>query len=132
VAQQPSAASTQLSNDPAGVRAARQFVAGTLRGWGLDGTAEVVVLLTSELVSNAVVHATGSPVGLVIMLDDHGVRVEVHDGNREQPTLRQGNRDREQGRGLALVAALAASWGVQATSTGKSVWFQIRTRSDGR
>jgi anti-sigma regulatory factor (Ser/Thr protein kinase) len=132
VAQQPSTASTQLSGDPASVRAARRFVAGTLRAWGLDTLAAVVVLLTSELVSNAVVHAADSPVGLVMVLDDHDVRVEVHDASPAQPRLRHGNGDREQGRGLILVAALAATWGVEATGGGKSVWFQVRMSSDGR
>jgi anti-sigma regulatory factor (Ser/Thr protein kinase) len=132
VAQQPTTASTRLSSDPTGVRAARRFVASTLQGWGLDGVAEVVVLLTSELVSNAVTHAGGSSVGLVMVLDDHDVRVEVHDANPEWPRRRQGNGDREQGRGLILVAALAASWGVEATGSGKSVWFQVSTSSDSR
>jgi anti-sigma regulatory factor (Ser/Thr protein kinase) len=132
VAQQPSTASIQLASDPAGARDARRFVAGTLRGWGLDALVEVVVLLTSELVGNAVMHGAGSPVGLVMVLDDHAVRVEIHDGNPKQPRLHLGNGDREQGRGLVLVAALAASWGVESTGGGKSVWFQVRTGSDDR
>jgi anti-sigma regulatory factor (Ser/Thr protein kinase) len=132
VAEQPSTASTQLSSEPGGVRAARRFVAGTLRGWGLDTLVELVVLLTSELVTNAVVHATGSPVRLIVVRDDLTVRVEVHDADPAQPRLRQGNGGREQGRGLVLVAALAATWGVEPTGGGKAVWFQISTSSDGR
>jgi anti-sigma regulatory factor (Ser/Thr protein kinase) len=132
VAKQPSMASIQLASDPAGVRDARRFVAGTLRGWGLAALVEVVVLLTSELVSNAVMHGAGSPVGLVMLLDDHAIRVEIHDGNPAQPRLRPGDGDREQGRGLVLVAALAASWGVEPAGGGKSVWFQVRTGSDDR
>jgi anti-sigma regulatory factor (Ser/Thr protein kinase) len=132
VAKQSSTASIQLASDPAGVRDARRFAAGTLRGWGLAALVEVVVLLTSELVSNAVMHGAGSPVGLVMMLDDHTVRVEVHDADPAQPRLRPGDGDREQGRGLVLVAALAATWGVEPTGAGKSVWFQVRTGSDDR
>jgi anti-sigma regulatory factor (Ser/Thr protein kinase) len=132
VAKQSSTASIQLASDPAGVRDARRFAAGTLRGWGLASLVEVVVLLTSELVSNAVMHGAGSPVGLVMMLDDRTVRVEVHDADPAQPRLRPGDGDREQGRGLVLVAALAAGWGVEPTGGGKSVWFQVRTGSDDR
>ena len=85
---------------------------------------EVVLLLTSELVTNAVRHARG-PVGLHLAWSDRDVRVEVEDQSPERPVVRPIDREALNGRGLVLVDGLANGWGVQSTENGKRVWFSL-------
>ncbi|MEU5611340.1 SpoIIE family protein phosphatase [Streptomyces sparsogenes] len=112
------------------VASARTFVRDTLQGWGLTDIVDDAVVLTSELVTNAVVHS-GTTADVVCVRADSGVRIEVTDRYPErelplQTTSRPiGNPDREGGRGLLLCAALASRWGVEYTSTHKQVWFHL-------
>ncbi|MFG2633697.1 SpoIIE family protein phosphatase [Streptomyces sp. NPDC048362] len=112
------------------VATARAFVRDTLQGWGLADIVDDAVVLTSELVTNAVVHA-GTHADVLCLRTDDGVRVEVADRypEREVPLQQEaislGHPDREGGRGLQLCAALATRWGVDYTPTAKSVWFQL-------
>jgi len=85
---------------------------------------EVVLLLTSELVTNAVRHGTG-PVGVALAWGDGGVRVEVEDQSHEWPVVQAMDRDALNGRGLILVDGLSRGWGVLAGGTGKTVWFTL-------
>jgi len=112
------------------VATARSFVRDTLQGWGFADIVDDAVVLTSELVTNAVVHA-GTTADVLCLRSDDGVRIEVadHYPEREIPlqanSLSMGNPDREGGRGLQLCAALAGRWGVEYTPTRKQVWFQL-------
>ncbi|RKN06792.1 SpoIIE family protein phosphatase [Streptomyces radicis] len=112
------------------VATARGFVRDTLQGWGLTDLIEDAVVLTSELVTNAVVHA-GTSAEVRCLRDPQGVRIEVVDRHpeRELP-LAEVSRGRldlssEGGRGLLLCAALASRWGVDYTAIDKSVWFRL-------
>ncbi|MBB1258574.1 SpoIIE family protein phosphatase [Streptomyces alkaliterrae] len=112
------------------VAAARAFVRDTLHGWGLQEVVDDAVVLTSELVTNAVVHA-GTTAEVICLRDREGVRVEVADRHPErelplqEPGLHMGNPDREGGRGLLLCGALASHWGVDYTTADKRVWFRL-------
>lgn len=118
--------------DPVGrsVAAARAFVRDTLQGWGFTDVVDDAVVLTSELVTNAVVHA-GTAADVACLRTEGGVRVEVADRYPEREVPLQsagvhfGSPDREGGRGLLLCAALASRWGVEYTATYKQVWFQL-------
>lgn len=120
------------SFDPVGrsVATARAFVRDTLQGWGYADVVDDAVVLTSELVTNAVVHA-GTSADVLCLRTEDGVRVEVADRypEREIPIqgtgLSLGSPDRENGRGLLLCAALASRWGIEYTPTYKQVWFQL-------
>lgn len=120
------------SFEPVGrsVATARSFVRDTLQGWGYADIVDDAVVLTSELVTNAVVHA-GTSADVLCLRTDQGVRVEVADRypEREIPLqghpVNMGSPDREGGRGLQLCAALAGRWGVEYTPTHKQVWFQL-------
>ncbi|MER5225327.1 SpoIIE family protein phosphatase [Streptomyces flaveus] len=120
------------SFDPVGrsVATARSFVRDTLQGWGFADIVDDAVVLTSELVTNAVVHA-GTSADVLCLRTEDGVRIEVADRypEREIPlqaaAVNMGSPDREGGRGLQLCAALAACWGVEYTPTHKQVWFQL-------
>ncbi|HBF82060.1 MAG TPA: PAS domain S-box protein [Streptomyces sp.] len=118
--------------DPVGrsVATARAFVRDTLQGWGYTDVVDDAVVLTSELVTNAVVHA-GTAADVLCLRTEDGVRVEVSDHypEREIPLqssgLDFGSPDREGGRGLLLCAALASRWGVEYSPAHKHVWFQL-------
>ncbi|WP_445403069.1 SpoIIE family protein phosphatase [Streptomyces sp. LE64] len=112
------------------VATARSFVRDTLQGWGLTDLVDDAVVLTSELVTNAVIHA-GTAAEVQCLRSGDSVRVEVADRypEREIP-LQQSHAalrspDREGGRGLQLCAALAHRWGVEYTPTHKHVWFHL-------
>lgn len=106
------------------VTEARRFVTSAVGPAGAD-LVDAIVLVTSEVVTNAVVHAS-SDVSLVVRVTPGGVRVEVSD--RSQGALRQGVTGllAESGRGLSIVDALATRWGVEPLpGGGKTVWFEI-------
>lgn len=112
------------------VATARSFVRDTLQGWGFSDIVDDAVVLTSELVTNAVVHA-GTAADVLCLRTEDAVRIEVSDHYPEREIPLQsspatmGSPDREGGRGLQLCAALATRWGVDYTSTHKQVWFQL-------
>jgi anti-sigma regulatory factor (Ser/Thr protein kinase) len=117
--------------EPAAVAAARRFVQETLNSWQLSGHDELVadaVLLTSELVTNALVHA-GTSIQLMCRLDDAAVEVSVLDRHPARmipdPPSGSAEADRPGGRGLLLPAALSSSWGVTYAPTAKVVWFRL-------
>lgn len=105
---------------------ARRFVALALHRWRLPHVHDVVCLLTTELVTNAVLHA-GSVMGVRITCRDRAVRVEVRDSSPKVPTTQPYGVDAQTGRGLALVAAQADEWGVEELADGKVVWFEVAT-----
>ncbi|MFD3658269.1 SpoIIE family protein phosphatase [Streptomyces sp. NPDC058620] len=117
--------------DPVGrsVATARAFVRDTLQGWGYTDVVDDAVVLTSELVTNAVVHA-GTAADVLCLRTEDGVRIEVSDHYPEREIPLRGSvmdtsPERESGRGLMLCAALASRWGVEYTPTHKHVWFQL-------
>jgi anti-sigma regulatory factor (Ser/Thr protein kinase)/GAF domain-containing protein len=122
--------------EPAAAAAARRFVRDTLRTWQLAGQSasrddlvDDAVLLTSELVTNAVVHA-GTPVQVTCRLADGAVEVVVLDRHPVQlvPDREQSASlaaERTGGRGLMLPSELASSWGVTYARTAKAVWFRL-------
>lgn len=109
--------------DPSSVRDARRFVAEQLAASD-DETRERVVLLVSELVSNAVRHAdTGFLVA--VAPGGSGVLVEVSDGGPGEPSVQPRDPTALSGRGLQLVEDLADTWGVRRNDSTKTVWFRI-------
>ncbi|MFE5712782.1 SpoIIE family protein phosphatase [Streptomyces sp. NPDC056501] len=119
------------SFEPVGrsVAAARAFVRDTLQGWGHSELVDDAVVLTSELVTNAVIHA-GTSAEVLCLRSEDSIRVEVADRYPEREIPVQSGRtlgspDRENGRGLLLCAALAHRWGVDYSPTRKYVWFHL-------
>jgi serine phosphatase RsbU (regulator of sigma subunit)/anti-sigma regulatory factor (Ser/Thr protein kinase) len=133
-------AAADFDPEPSAVAAARRFVRERLVAWGLpDGDDRVAdaVLLASELVTNAVVHA-GTQVQLTCRLDGATVEVSVLDRHpaRVIPDLPSAaaDVDRPSGRGLLLPAALSSSWGVTYAPAAKAIWFRLGpgSPSDGQ
>lgn len=107
---------------PAQARAAVVAFADKLR---LDGVRDDVVLLVSELVTNAIRHAA-PPVRLEIASGDNDVVVAVCDGSPARPAPRDAGDDAEGGRGMLLVNLLATDHGVRTDPPGKAVWARLR------
>ncbi len=115
-----------LPADPESPRAARRFVAGFLSSRGYESIVADAELLTSEVVSNAVIHG-GRP--LVLDVEDlgNGVRVRVSDPSPALPRPRRAAPWAPGGRGLSIVATLASDWGISPLEdSGKDVWFELR------
>jgi anti-sigma regulatory factor (Ser/Thr protein kinase) len=108
---------------------ARHFVLDALSSWGRDELADTAALLTSEVVTNAVLHAR-TAMDVVVRLIDDGVVVEVTDGSRHSPRGRQPTLDSTTGRGLDLLDRLATAWDVQILPSGKVVRFTLKDGVD--
>lgn len=111
---------------PTTPRAARRFLADVIRAEVAPEVWEAAVLLTSELVTNAVVHA-GTDVHLRIEMDRRQVRIEVGDGSSHLPRGRVARAHARGGRGLQMVERLSSSWGVDIATVGKTVWCLLPT-----
>ncbi|WP_101258794.1 ATP-binding protein [Streptomyces barkulensis] len=123
----------EVGSDPREVGRARGWARSRLAGFGLepdDSLVETLVLLVSELVTNAVVH-TGRPAVLRMLLSGRivtgggTVRIEVADTSSSPPRRRPVEGDATGGRGLELVVGLADRWGWLQEGTGKRIWCEL-------
>lgn len=122
----------EIRPDPAEVGRARRWARSCLAGSGIEADeplAETLILLVSELVTNAVVH-TGCPAVLRLSLPGVAtgsatVRLEVADTSCQAPVQRCAEGDETGGRGLALVDGLADRWGWSAEGAGKRIWCEL-------
>jgi phosphoserine phosphatase RsbU/P len=128
----------RLPNDRRTPAAARALVRSMLEEAGHTGLLNEALLLTTELSTNAVVHA-GTELDLEVSVDPDGITVTVTDfapGPVEQLTVGPRNDKTdigevaERGRGLLLVDHFASRWGtVHEGTTGKGVWFRLERRA---
>ena len=117
---------TMLTAHPTSVGAARRFVRDVLMSRRVpDGVVDTVELLTSEVVTNAIIHARSGP-QLAVTVDGDVVRVAVRDLSPAVPIRRRGRLDDVSGRGVVIVEELASAWGVELDRNGsKRVWFEV-------
>ena len=113
-----------LPGGPESVSIARGAVASLLAEWCAQEPMETAVLLTSEVVTNAILHA-GSDVEMTVDADLTRVRVSVTDGSSTRPVVVPPSLDAIGGRGLYLLDSLATRWGVRGGRHGKTVWFEL-------
>ena len=113
----------ELPGDVASCSRARRFVQETL-GQAADDLRANASLLISEVVTNAVLHASG-PVTVEVQHKGSAYRIAVSDTSRTPPTEKGYRTDDATGRGLQLLECLAAAWGWKRTGTGKVVWFDV-------
>jgi anti-sigma regulatory factor (Ser/Thr protein kinase) len=121
-----------LTAGPAAAGEARSHVRATIHAWHVPIDPHVAVLLTSELVTNAISHKAddNETVLLIITWAGDQMRVEVHDTSRSEPVLVDAPPDAETGRGLMLVATLSTDWGFYRTPAGKAVYFTLESQDD--
>jgi anti-sigma regulatory factor (Ser/Thr protein kinase) len=113
---------------PTSPRRARALVAEILHGRVADELLDTVLVVTSELATNAVLHG-GTGFELVVSIpEDGGLRVEVHDGNPRLPRRKRYSDSAATGRGLILVESLATVAGAEQNARGKVVWAVLAGR----
>lgn len=121
----PITGEAQFPGDPSAPRQARSFLRVELDRMDVgEATIETTLLLASELVTNAVLHAR-TDLRVRYLVEPACLRVEVLDGNSRMPAAVAAPLDATSGRGLALVQSLANTWGIDTTDEGKAVWFEI-------
>jgi anti-sigma regulatory factor (Ser/Thr protein kinase) len=118
-----------LAREPTAPRQARASIRQLLGDRVSADFAADAQLLTSELVTNAVMYApTGCRMSAWFIDAAGALRVEVSDAAPDVPSLRSPSaRSSFGGRGLHLVASRSSDWGVEANGGGKSVWFELRS-----
>lgn len=115
----------RFPRSPHAAALARRFVRETLEAWSIPAEAfEDTLLVTSELVTNAVVHA-GSDVAIGLARRPGQVRVSVSDRSGTAPRTRGETPGSLDGRGIRMVGAIASGWGVSQLDGGKAVWAEV-------
>lgn len=107
----------------------RRITRAQLRDWDLTTLADDATLAVSELVTNAVRHGKGRPVGLRVRRSAEELRIEVTDGSPTPARMRSAGAADEDGRGLLLVSAVAKEWGV--SSDGTMTWCSLAIPEGG-
>ncbi|MEU4997404.1 ATP-binding protein [Streptomyces sp. NPDC021622] len=126
----------RLSSTRRGARLARRLVAHQLDLWGIphgselsDAAAHVVAELAANAVTHGHVPGRDFELRLVYAEAARTLRIEVSDARGDRvPQLRPPDPGAETGRGLRLVEAVAATWGVRERRIGKTVWAELRVR----
>jgi hypothetical protein len=114
----------RLAREPAAAAAARGHVRAVIRDWKIPVDPDIAVLLTSDLVTNAIMTGAGEIVTLAVRCSSGRLRIDVYDGSRDLPALGRPATP-QTGPGLGLVTALSAAWGCFHTPAGKAVYFTL-------
>ncbi|MEU2378184.1 ATP-binding protein [Streptomyces misionensis] len=111
------------------MRMLRRAAGNQLGRWGMPVDTDEVALLVTELATNVIKHV-GEGVTAALVLEWRGgrLRIEMHDGSRMMPARASMSCAEACGRGLHLLATLAADWGAAPTAAGKSVWCEVELR----
>lgn len=125
----PALVELTLPADASAPSQARKALRRALSGAVSESCADVIALLSTELITNAVMHAH-SPAVLRVWVDEHQVRVEVQDHSPAAPRVRHYGRESTTGRGMRLVQNLARRWGTAPVPPGKLVWFELSIPTD--
>ncbi len=115
----------ELAPDRSQVCRARRFVVDIAVMVGDHDLADIVELLTSEVVTNAVLHSRSETVRITVTWQPPTFRVEVYDDSAGGPMVKRFGEEAATGRGLMMVEALAHDWGWNPTNAGKVVWFEL-------
>lgn len=118
--------------DTARVGIMRRITAARLNYCGLGAMREDVMLIVSELVTNAILHSGATEISLTVTLAGGVLGIKVCDGMKGSAQPKQANDNAESGRGLALVEGLVeendGEWGV--SDDGTEVWCRLPARGD--
>jgi anti-sigma regulatory factor (Ser/Thr protein kinase) len=121
-----SQARLSIASNPAELATARRFTESRLAEWGIGSVSEAVVLVVSELATNAMIHGHAKA-ELRLILDGSVLRVEVRDSSTTVPQVKEYSETATTGRGMVIVQALSSSWGANVGAGGKVVWCELDT-----
>ena len=119
-----------LAAGPAAAAEARGQVRSAICAWGVPVDPSVAVLLTSELVTNAIRYEAGETVTLAVDCSQGQLRVDVHDSSGDIPVELDTAGEAEAGRGLMLIDTLSDEWGFYRTPAGKAVYYTLTSQPD--
>jgi hypothetical protein len=115
----------RLELGPAAAAYACGHVRTAISAWSVPVNPAVAILLTSDLVINAVTNGAGETITLGIRWSSGQFRVEVHDASVTGDSWETADADADAGRGLLLAAAMAADWGHYRTPAGRAVYYVL-------
>jgi hypothetical protein len=105
--------------------AARNEVRAAIRAWNVPVDSSVAVLLTSELVANALRHEAGTAIELVISCAYRQLQVDVYDTSPAVALPAGAPASEPAGQGPTLLASLSSSWGYRRAPTGQAGYFTL-------
>ena len=124
----------RLTREPSAAAEARGQVRAALGDWKVPVDPDIAILLTSDLVTNAIRHGDGETITLAIRCARGHLRIDVYDRSRYVPAAVQSPGDTpgdaSAASGLVLVAALSADWGSFRTPAGKAMYFTLALQPD--
>ena len=115
----------RLTAGPAAAGEARRQVQAAIRAWDIPVDPDVAVLLTSELVANALRHEAGKVIELVVSCALGQLQVDVYDTSPATALQVDAPAGTATGAGLMLLASLSSSWGYCRTPTGRAGYFTL-------
>ena len=118
-------ATIALTSNRREVALARRFVVDRCVEWNRSSAADDAAIVVSELVANALVHAS-SGCELTVGLRGDVLRIDVADHGGGMPDVQRATSDDDHGRGLLLVSLLCTAWGTEPRGDGKAVWAELR------
>ena len=119
-----------LTRNPAAAAEARNQVRAIIRAWETPVDPDITVLLTSDLVTHAIIHWDSETITLAVRCSHDQLRVDVYDTSLPLPMAVDEHAVGQVRPGLALVATLSAEWGSFLTFTGKAMYFALAFQAD--
>jgi hypothetical protein len=120
----------RLTREPASVAVARNQVRAAIGDWAVSVDTDIAIVLTSDLVTDAIVHGQGATITLAIRCSRSQLRIDVYDTSRALPVTVTEPDGRHSGHLLVLVAALSAEWGSFHTPVGHAAYFALSFQPD--
>jgi hypothetical protein len=120
----------RLTREPAAAAEARSQVRAVIGAWRVPVDPDIAVLLTSDLVTNAITHGGGKTITLAIRCSCGHLLIDIYDTSRALPMAVDEPAVTQAAHGLVLVAALSTEWGSFLTPAGKVVYFTLAFQSD--
>jgi hypothetical protein len=120
----------RLTREPAAAGEARSQVRAAVRDWKVPVDLDIALVLTSDLVTNAIMNGDGATLTLAIRCSRGHLRIDVYDKSRFLPMGADEPTSTRAGYGLVLVAALSTEWGSFRTPAGKAMYFTLALEPD--
>ncbi len=120
----------RLTREPAAAAEARVQVRAFVRAWEVPVDPDIAVLLTSDLVTDAIMRGSDETITLAVTCSRGHLRIDVCDTSRSLPVTADEPAVLETGGALVLVAALSADWGSALTATGRAAYFTLASQPE--